>query len=320
MSKKSQSKRRITDLSRADRWRLVKDTVSEFTLDKGLFHGAALSFYTIFAMVPIVYLAIASFGYFIGQDTLLNIVSQILSEQVGVADVSGIMDFLKSIDFARGNFILRNIGIIALLISSTAIFNSLQYSVNFFYDIERVYDSKRKQLYSNILTRVLSFGFLAFFGAVIIVTYFTQLVLITFGHQILGESSYFSEVFLEVLRHVVGILSKILIFSFVLKYLHDGEITWRLAWTGGIVTAFLLHLGQLVIQYYLSHYFFAKDGGLAGALLVLLGYMYYSSQMIFIGAKFTAVYSRIVGEPIQVKKSKRDEYVVLNTSEKIKTR
>lgn len=311
MSKKSQSKRRITDLSWSDRWKLIKDTVSDFTLDKGLFHGAALSFYTIFAMVPIIYLAIATFGYFIGQETLLKIVSQILTAQVGVADVSGIMDFLKSIDFAKGNFILRNIGILALLVSSTAIFNSLQYSVNYFYDIERVYDSKRKKFYSNVITRVLSFGFLTFFGAITIVTYFTQLVLISFGHELLGESSYFSAVFLEILRHVVGVLSKILIFSVVLKYLHDGEISWRLAWTGGFVTAILLHLGQLLIQYYLSHYFFAKDGGLAGALLVLLGYMYYSSQMIFFGAKFTAVYARMVGEPIQVKTSNLDGYIAI---------
>ena len=317
MSTKSQSKKRkITDLTRADLWQLIKGTFSEFTLDKGLFHGAALSFYTIFAMVPIVYLAIASFGYFIGQETLLSIVSELLIKQVGVEDVSGIMEFLKSIDFAKGNFILRNVGIIALLISSTAIFNSLQYSVNFFYDIERVFDSKRKQFYSNVITRVLSIGFLAFFGAVIIVTYFTQLVLISFGHEILGESSYFSAVFLEILRHVVGILSKVLIFGFVLKYLHDGEISWRLAWVGGFVTAILLHLGQLVIQYYLSHFFFAKDGGLAGALLVLLGYMYYSSQMIFIGAKFTAVYSRIVGEPIKIKESKKGEFVVVDPDEK----
>lgn len=318
MSKKSESKKiRITDLSWSDRWKVVKDTVTGFTLDKGLFHGAALSFYTIFAMVPIIYLAIATFGYFIGQGTLLGIVREILTTQVGVEDVSGIMDFLISIDFARGNFILRNIGVIALLVSSTAIFNSLKFSVNFFYDIERLYDSKRKQFYSNVLTRVLSFGFLAFFGAVIIITYFTQLILITFGHELLGETSYFSSVFLEVLRHVVGVLSKVLIFGFVLKYLHDGEITWRLAWVGGFVTALLLHLGQLVIQYYLSHFFFAKDGGLAGALLVLLGYMYYSSQMIFLGAKFTAVYARMVGEPIQVKKSKRSEFTTIDAEKHI---
>ena len=141
------------------------------------------------------------------------------------------------------------------------------------------------------------------------------MILITFGHELLGESSYFSAVFLEVLRHVVGVLSKVLIFSFVLKYLHDGEISWRLAWSGGFMTAIMLHLGQLVIQYYLSHFFFAKDGGLAGALLVLLGYMYYSSQMIFLGAKFTAVYSRIVGEPITVKKSKRAEFTEIKPLE-----
>ncbi len=312
MSKKSESKRRITDLSWSNRWKLIKETISEFTIDKGLFHGAALSFYTIFAMVPIVYLAVATFGYFIGQSTILGIVRQILTEQVGVEDVSGIMEFLISIDFAKDNFFLRNVGIIALLISSTAIFNSLKFSVNFFFDIERLFDSKRKQLYSNILTRVVSFGFLAFFGAVIIVTYFMQLILISFGNQLLGETSYFSAITMEVLRHIVGVLSKVLIFSFVLKYLHDGDVKWRLAWVGGFVTAILLHLGQLIIQYYLSHFFFAKDGGLAGALLVLLGYMYYSSQMIFIGAKFTAVYARMVGEPIQIKKSKRKEFQTIN--------
>ena len=107
----------MSNLSWSDRWKLIKDTVSEFTLDQGLFHGAALSFYTIFAMVPIIYLAIASFGYFIGQGTLLGIVREILTVQVGVEDVSGIMDFLISIDFAKGNFFLRNIGIIALLVS-----------------------------------------------------------------------------------------------------------------------------------------------------------------------------------------------------------
>jgi membrane protein len=316
MSKKSESKKRITDLTWSERWILIKDTIGEFTIDKGLFHGAALSFYTIFAMVPIIYLAVSTFGFFIGQSTILGIVRQILTEQVGVEDVSGIMDFLISIDFAKDNFFLRNIGIIALLISSTAIFISLQYSVNFFYDIERIFTSKRKQFYSNLLSRVLSFGFLAFFGAVIIVTYFTQLILISFGHQLLGETSYFSAVSLEVLRHVVGVLSKVLIFSFVLKYLHDGIVSWRLAWVGGFVTAVLLHLGQLIIQYYLSHFFFAKDGGLAGALLVLLGYMYYSSQMIFIGAKFTAVYGRMVGEPIRVKESKKAEFVHLEPEEK----
>ena len=309
MSGKSRSKR-IRDLSWTDRKRLVQETFADFIIEKGLFHGAALSYYTIFAMVPIIYLSIATFGTFIGQKTMIEIITNLLQDQIGIDDVSGIISFLKTVDFEKGNFILRIIGIVALLVSSTAIFASLKNSMNTFFDLERTYESKRKKLLSNLLSRLISVGLLGFFAAVIIITYFAQIILISFGHKIFGEVSGFSTFFMNFIQHVVGILSSMLIFGFVFKYLHDGVIRWRFAWTGSLVTAILLYLGQLLIQYYLGNLFFAKDGGIAGALLVILAYMYYSSQMIFLGAKFTCVYARIMGDPITVKVSKRSEMKV----------
>ena len=81
----------------------------------------------------------------------------------------------------------------------------------------------------------------------------------------------------------------------------DGIVLHRLALAGSIVTSTLLYLGQLGIKYYLTHYFFAKDAGIAGTILILLAWVYYTSQIIFFGAKFTAVYAKILGRPIQVK-------------------
>lgn len=309
MSRKLRSSKDIRDLNRSERFQLLKDTFSGFTIDTGLFHGAALSFYVIFAMVPIIYLAVTVFGLFIGQATMLKIISNLLTEQVGISDVSGIISFLESVDFGKGNFILRNIGVIALLISSSAIFISLKNSMNFFFDLERIYDSKRKKFFSTLISRAVSIGLLSLFGAVLVVAYFAQVILISFGHKILGDSSYFSSLVIEVLQHVIGIASNWVVFGFVFKYLHDGEIDWKLAWSGSFVTAVMLHSGQLLIQYYLSNFFFAKDGGIVGALLVILAYMYYSSQMIFIGARFTAVYAKAVGRPITVKESKKDEVI-----------
>lgn len=307
MSKKSSSKRGIRFLSWQDRWRLVKETFSDFIIEKGLFHGAALSYYTIFAMVPIIYLSIVTFGQIIGQKTMLEIITKLLREQIGIKDVSGIVEFLKTVDFEKGSFALRVIGIIALVISSTAIFASLKNSMNTFYDLERVYDSKRKQFVSNLLARLLSVGILTFFALVVIVTYFLQIVLISFGHKIFGEVDTFQWFVMVVAQHGIAILSNLLIFGVVFKYLHDGEVSWHLAWSGSFVTSVLLYLGQLLIQYYLSHFFFAKDGGIAGTLLVILAWMYYSSQIIFLGAKFTAVYARVMGEPIRVKGSLKPE-------------
>ena len=75
----------------------------------------------------------------------------------------------------------------------------------------------------------------------------------------------------------------------------------KLAAAGALITASLLYIGQLLIKYYLTHYFFARDTGIAGTLLVLLTWVYYTSQIIFFGAKFIAVYAKISGKPIKVK-------------------
>ncbi len=314
MSRKSSSIKGIRDLSWQERKGLVKNTFADFIIEKGLFHGAALSYYTIFAMVPIIYLSIATFGSIIGQPTMIEIITKLLHEQVGIRDVSGIISFLETIDFEKGNFVLRIIGIIALIVSSTAIFASLKNSMNTFFDLERIYDSHRTRILSNLLSRLISVGLLGLFAAVIIITYFAQIILVSFGHKIFGNVTGFSSFVMNLTQHIVGILANLLIFGFVFKYLHDGVIRWKLAWSGAFVTSILLYIGQLLIQFYLANFFFAKDGGIAGALLVILAYMYYSSQMIFLGAKFTAVYARIVGHPITVKVSKKKEMKVHHPS------
>lgn len=314
MSRKSRSIKGIRDLTWSERKGLVQQTFADFIIEKGLFHGAALSYYTIFAMVPIIYLSIATFGAFIGQKTMIDIITRLLHEQIGIADVSGIITFLETVDFEKGNIVLRIIGIIALIISSTAIFASLKNSINTFFDIERIYDSKRTRILSNLLSRLISVGLLGFIAAVIIIAYFAQVIVISFGNKLLGDMAI-SGFMMSLLQHGVGILANCLIFGFVFKYLHDGVIRWKLAWMGSFVTAILLYLGQVLIQYYLTHFFFAKDGGIAGALLVILAYMYYSSQMIFLGAKFTAVYARAVGHPITVKVSRKREMTIHHPGE-----
>jgi membrane protein len=88
----------------------------------------------------------------------------------------------------------------------------------------------------------------------------------------------------------------------VFKYVHDGIVKWRLAFRGALLTGTLLYLGQLLIKYYLFNYFFAANGGIAGTFFIILAWVYYSSQIIFYGAKFTAVYAKLIGQPIQFKK------------------
>lgn len=307
MWKKSPSSEKIRELSWPERIQMIKDTFLDFIASNSLFHGAALSYYTIFAMVPIIYLSVSVFGYFIGQKTMISIIIHVLKNQVGITDVSGIIAFLNTVNFEKGNFVLKVVGIVALLLSSSAIFESLRNSLNSFFGLEKIFHTSRKKILSNLLSRLISIALLGFAASVVIITYFAQLLLVTFLKKLFGDLEGAEAVFLSILQHGLGIFSNLLIFGFVFKYLHDGVLRWRLAWRGAFVTAILLYVGQLLIQYYLSHFFFAKDGGIAGVLLLILAYIYYSSQMIFFGAKFTAVYARAVGHPIVVKTSKRKE-------------
>ena len=103
------------------------------------------------------------------------------------------------------------------------------------------------------------------------------------------------------LIHVCGkklVSCLLMIFTFIFRYVHDGIVKWRLALYGAVVTSVILYLSQLGIKYYLVNFFFAANGGIAGSLLIIMVWVFYSSLIIFLGAKFTAVYAAKIGEPI----------------------
>jgi membrane protein len=293
--------KKIRTLSWKEVGQLFKQTISEFASENSLFHGAALSYYTIFALVPILYLSIVSFGQIIGQDKMLDIISNVLREQVGIKDIQGIIEFLNEINFDKSNLVLQVVGIIVLLISSTAILSSLKNSINDFYDIEKVHESKKGKILATLIDKLVHMVLLMVFGLIIIVTYFAQIVLLSFGDLIFGNLNSLHYLFDFVTQHLIPLITNFTIFFFIFKYLSDGIVNSKLASGGALVTATMLYLGQLLIKYYLTNYFFARDTGIAGTILVLLTWVYYTSQIIFFGAKFIAVYAKISGKPIEVK-------------------
>lgn len=302
MSKKSVSKRNSDHIEIREIPGLLKDSVVEFFGEQGLFHGAALAYYTVFAMVPLLYLCIVYFGKIIGQSVMLEIIEDLLRHKVGIQDVAGIMEFLKSLNFEKGNFFMEMVGIVVLLITSSAFIVCLKQSINDFFDLEINYSTKKRMILKNLLFRLISMALVAALTVFLIIFYFAQTVVMSLSDSIFDNYEILDSIFSNVLNHGFAILSNAVIFTMVFKYVHDGYIKWKLAIGGAIVTAVLLYIGQLLIKYYLFHYFFgAQSGGIAGTLFILLAWVYYSSQIIFFGAKFTAVYAKKVGKPIRFK-------------------
>ena len=292
---------KVRQLNWKEYFQLWKQTIIEFTSENSLFHGAALSYYTVFALVPIIYLSIVSFGKIIGQKTMVKIITGVLKDQVGIKDVGGIIDFLNQIDFEKSNVLLQTVGIFVLLISATAMLASLKQSINEFYDIVRVIKDKKKKILANLLDKLLHIGLLMFFGLVIVVVYFSETFMISFGDRLFSGVQFVHQIATFSIQNLAPLLTNFIIFYFIFRFLHDAIVPRKIAMGGALVTTVLLYLGQLLIKYYLLHYFFAKDAGIAGTLLILLTWVYYTSQIIFFGAKFTMLYAKMVGCPLQVK-------------------
>lgn len=290
----------VRKLSWKEIYSLCKTSFLEFIKDDSFTHGAALAYYSIFALVPIMYLAISIFGYVVGDDTIISIIEDVLRKNIGIEDVSGITAFMKQIELGEGSITLKIIGGVVLLFSATAILNALRNSINTFFNLDEI-NYKRNAVVQNLIGRVISLGILSLFGVCLIVMYFAQTVIFSVTDNLFDNTSGFRYYLYQGIEHGSIIFVNIVMFAFIFKYLHDGKVKWKFAWGGSLFTSILLYLGQLIIKFYLVNYFFAKDGGVAGTILVILTWMFYTSQIIFLGAKFTTVYAKMVGEPIVAK-------------------
>lgn len=298
MKSRSKSSTKIRKLSWKEIFTLIKRTFIEFFQENSFFHGAALAYYTIFAIVPILYLALTIFGAVMGHDEIVKIIDKILTEQVGMSDSSGLLSFLNKVNFEKSSTTLNVIGIVALMVSSSAVIASLRTSINDFYDIEIKLQNKRTKVYHTLLTRLISIFMLTVIGFSIILLYTGETVFMSMSSKLYESLDLHAVWLLKWIEDAATIVINMVIFALVFKYIHDGKVLWKLAFAGGLLTSVLLYFGQLGLKYYLYHFFFGSKMGIAGTLLIILAWMYYSSQIIFLGAKFIKVYSDMIGKTI----------------------
>ena len=268
---------------------VLKDPIVGYFSEGAFFHGAALAYYTLFSFVPIVYLSTSIFGRVVGKENMQTIIIDLLQNQIGISDTKGLMDFLNSVNFDKPSLFLEIVSIGILLYGCSAFLVSLKRSINEFFDI-----SKKKRHEENIIMdiigfRFLSVAYLAIFAFIIILLYFLQGFIFYAFTNYLHYKNGFVDFTLEFFQHLISIFSNILIFTIVFKYIHDGFVPLKLAIKGAIVTSVLLFLSQLLIKYYLHNYFFLGNMGIAGSLFIFLAWVHYSAQIVFFGAKFTAV-------------------------------
>ena len=171
-------------MDKGNRWiknyHIVKESVVEYIEEGAFFHGAALSYYTLFALVPIIFLTISTFGRIVGSERMLIIINDVFKNNVGIQDTSSFMSYLQSMHLDKNGLLIEIVGFILLMYTCSAFLVSLKRSINDFFEIKVKRREKQNIIKSVIGFRFVSILFLAFFAFIIILFYFLQIFILSF--------------------------------------------------------------------------------------------------------------------------------------------
>jgi membrane protein len=287
-------------------WYLISETIAGWRRDNVARLAASLAFYTIFSLAPLLIIVVG----------LVSVaINQIRAADIGVTlDEAGVVERIaletRSLIGARGEDLVRTIikeghgegsgwiativGLVTLLVGSTLVFAELQNALNKVWKVE---PPALHGVITVLRARLLSFAMILAIGFLLLVSLLISVALNALGDyliQLLPSSIYL----MRLVSFVISLAFITFLFALIYRYLPDARIAWRDVWVGAIVTALLFTVGKTLIGLYLGNAPFGSAYGAAGSLAVILVWVYFSSQIVLVGAEFTEVYSRRYGSRI----------------------
>jgi len=277
-------------------WELLKLTFEEWTNDNAFELSAALAFYTIFSIAPVLLIAVGVASFFLTPDTATDRIVGEMEQMIGAQGANAVRQVIESSrGFGKGIWAM-SVGIVTLVMGATAVFGELQSALNEIWDVKAKPD--RGVIMSFMVDRIRSFSIAIGVGFLLLVT-------LVISALISGLQNYLNNWLpgipwvWQMANAVSSFFVVAILFAMIYKFLPDVVISWRNVWIGAAVTAVLFTAGKYAIGIYLGRTATASAFGAAGSLVVLLFWVYYSALISFFGAEFTQVYARRYGPGIQ---------------------
>jgi membrane protein len=285
---------------------LLKMAYQDWKEDDASRLSAALAYYTIFSLAPLLVIVIAITGLIWQADVVRM---QILGQVRDLIGPEG-AEFIASLISNRGEpaegIVALLIGIIALLFGALGVFNELHNSLNIIWEVKVEKPVGFLQAVKKLLIdRFLSFAMILAIGFLLLVSLVVTAAL-SATQETIGNALPLSEVLLQILNLAISLAVITSLFALLFKFLPDVEIEWHEVWVGAFVTSLLFSVGKAAIGIYLGNSAVASTFGAAGSLVLLLLWIYYSAQILFFGAEFTQVYANQYGSKtaLEAKQSK----------------
>lgn len=276
-------------------WPLLKVSAADWSHDHAPRLGAALAYYTIFSMVPLLIIIIAIIGLVFGQEAAQSTIIDQISRLIGPQSAAAIKDMIQRADQPSTGIISTIIAVITLLMGAAGFFGQLKDALNTVWGIA---PKEGRGIWGFVKDHFLSF-------ATVVGTAFLLLVSLVISTGLAAVGKWFGnllplpEVVLQALNLVLSLVVITALFALIFKVLPDAHIAWQDVWVGAALTSVLFTIGKFAIELYLGKSNIGSSYGAAGSLVLVLVWVYYSVQILLYGAEFTQVYANLRGQQIQ---------------------
>jgi membrane protein len=271
---------------------LLKETASSWSADYCPSMGAAISYYTLFSIAPLLLIVFAVAGLVFGADAARGEIFGQLNGLLGDEGAKAVQGMLQAADKPGAGIVSTIIGIVVLLLGATTVFNELQSA------LDRIWRAPAREklsgIWSLLRTRLLSFGMVLGVAFLLMVSLVVSAALSALG-------KWWTPSGWEAVMHIVDILVSFglvtVMFALIYRYIPRVHVAWHDVWIGAAVTSLLFAIGKFAIGLYLGKSSVASSFGAAGSLVVLMVWVYYSAQIFLFGAEFTAFLGQSRSKP-----------------------
>jgi membrane protein len=270
-------------------WKLLVDTTLAFIDDEALSRGAAIAFYAITSLAPVLLIVIAIAGMVFGRDAAQDAISGQFSALMGKQAADVLQSVIASASIKSSGIVATIVGIAMLMATASGVFGEMQAALNTIWKTR----SRETTLSRLIRARVTSLGLVAALGFLLVVSLVVSAGLTAFANYL--DRLPVGALILSGVNFTVSWLLFALLFGAIYKVLPDRTLHWKDVIVGALMTSLLFNIGKALIGWYIGSSAVASSYGAAGGLIVLLLWVYYSAQIFLFGAEFTKIYANTRG-------------------------
>jgi membrane protein len=279
-----------------DLLRLVRATAAGYFEGHSFQFGAALAFYGVFALAPTLVIAIGLAGLFFGEDAAKGRLDATLKEALGPTMAQAFAEILTFVYVSHSGWIATLIGFGVILFAVTALFIQLQLALNTIWGVQ---PRPGRGFWNMIRSQLLAFVLVLIIGALLFLSLIANAAMVALNAYLPGPFWSEERFLWQGVDWLLLMVLITLLFAIIFKLLPDALIAWRDVWVGAVITALLFMLGNYLFCLHLYYFAPATVYGPASCLVVVMLWVYYSSQILLFGAEFTKHFARQRGTPVQ---------------------